>query len=173
MNWEFEVLNQIQTWHNPVLDWIMVKVSALGNASWFWIVLGVCLLLFWKKNRKIGFTVLLSLVIDALITNIWLKNWIMRDRPCWVNSEVLLLVDNPADYSFPSGHSAASFAAATALFCYNKKLGICAYILAFMIAFSRLYLYVHFPTDVGVGAVIGIVCGIFGFILAKRIQIFS
>ena len=66
----------------------------------------------------------------------------------------------PKDYSFPSGHTQASFAAATALFTGNKKAGICAYVLAALIAFSRLYLYVHFPTDVLAGVVIGICCGL-------------
>ena len=166
MDWEFAILDAIQNWHNPILDKFMTAVSFLGNAGWFWIALAI-LLLLGKRYRTGGLYMTAALIPDFLITNLWLKNMVARPRPCWERA-VDLLVANPTDYSFPSGHSAAGFAAATALFCWNKKAGICAYILTTLIAFSRLYLYVHFPTDVLAGALIGVICGLIGSFVVKK-----
>ena len=156
MGWEFTILDALQQIHTPLLDKILVFITSLGNAGWFWIVLGL---------------VLGALIFSALFGNIILKPLVARQRPCWINETVELLVQVPKDYSFPSGHTQASFAAATALFTGNKKAGICAFVLAALIAFSRLYLYVHFPTDVLAGIVFGICCGLlsaFVFDCVKR-----
>lgn len=98
-----------------------------------------------------------------------LKPLVARERPCWINESVHLLVAMPKDYSFPSGHTQASFASATAIFHVNKKAGVCAFILAVLIAFSRLYLYVHFPTDVLAGIGIGVICGLLAGVVYQEV----
>ena len=87
------------------------------------------------------------------------KPLVARERPCWIRDPVQLLIDMPKDYSFPSGHTQVSVVSAMAIFQNNRKWGIAAFVLASLIAFSRLYLYVHFPTDVLAGIVIGMAVG--------------
>ena len=103
-------------------------------------------MLFFSRTRKVGLAVLLSLLGGFLVGNLLLKNLAARERPCWLMPEVLLLIESPHDYSFPSGHTLASFETAFSIFLYNKKWGIAAEVLAALIAFSRLYHFVHFPT---------------------------
>lgn len=134
-------------------------ITLLGNGGWFWIALGLFFLIP-GKTRKVGITVLLALVIGALITNVVLKNAVARMRPYDYTGQILLLIEKQLDYSFPSGHSCASFAAACV--CVKKlpkKYGIPCMILAVLIAFSRLYVGVHYPTDVLGGIVIGLCSG--------------
>ena len=103
---------------------------------------------------------LVSIVIGAVIGNLILKNLIARDRPCWIDSQVVLLIENPKDYSFPSGHTLVSFEGAVSILLKNKRWGIAALVLACLIACSRLYLFVHFPTDVLFGAALGTVIAV-------------
>ena len=134
-------------------------VTFLGNGGWFWIMLGL-LLLFWKKTRPVGGTILLALVIGALITNLGLKNLVARVRPYDFSDQVRLLVAPQLDYSFPSGHTCASFAAAVVCWkCLPRRYGLFALVLAALIAFSRLYVGVHYPSDVIGGFLIGIFAG--------------
>lgn len=114
----------------------------------------------------------MGLILCGLFGNIILKHLVARSRPCWIRA-IDMLVAIPTDYSFPSGHSMASFASAVVLFQYDRRIGIPALILAALIALSRLYLYVHFPTDVLVGTLMGILFGILApriveYILSKR-----
>ena len=108
-----------------------------------------------------------SLALEALCCNVILKPAVARLRPCDVDTTVQLLISHPGEFSFPSGHSGASFAAASALFFGKSPLGIPAFILAALIGFSRLYLYVHYPTDVLAGALIGIALGWIGNLLIR------
>lgn len=152
---EMDFLLFLQTLHTPVLDFFFSKITLLGNAGIFWIV--CCLaLLCTKKYRKCGILFLLSLLGCFLIGNVLLKNAVARERPCWANTDIVLLVANPKDFSFPSGHSMHSFVGALSLWYAEKRWGIAAFILAGLIAFSRLYLFVHYPTDVLTGIVIGL-----------------
>lgn len=167
MSWEFDILYAIQNIHTPILDKIMVALSTLGNAGIFWIVLSVILLIP-KKYRKSGFQMMLSMALCYIVGNLILKNLIARDRPCWIHPSVQLLVKSPWDYSFPSGHSMNGFTASVAMLCNDRKIGIPAVILAAFIAFSRLYNFVHFPTDVIAGIVIGIVMALLVNYLMKR-----
>lgn len=159
MAFEFEILNFFQELHTPVLTWIMRAASRLGDAGFIWILLAVILLLI-PKTRKIGMLVSVALILDVITCNLILKPLVARTRPYDVNTAIELLIAAPKDFSFPSGHTAASFAAVSALwFTKEKKFWIPALVLAVLIAFSRMYFYVHYPTDVLGGALLGIFCG--------------
>jgi undecaprenyl-diphosphatase len=136
------------------LDKIMPIISFLGNAGLIWIAAGIVMTAT-KKHRKMGIAVLLSLVLCALFGNILIKPLIGRIRPCDINGDIVLLIKRPHDFSFPSGHTMASFGAAVTMLIYNRKIGAAAILLAVLIGFSRLYLYVHYPSDVLAGAVLG------------------
>lgn len=140
------------------LDILMPMITFLGNAGMIWIAVAL-VLLFIGKHRKNAFMLMSGLACSAVIGNMILKNLVARARPCVLNPTVSLLISAPTDYSFPSGHTMSSFAAAMILYHTDKRLGIPAVILAFLIAFSRLYLYVHFPSDVIAGAIIGAAIG--------------
>ena len=169
MNWEFDFLYAIQQIHQPLLDKIMVFLSTLGNAGIFWIVLSLILCIP-RKTRTAGLQMLISMAIAFLLANLILKPLIARDRPCWIDPTVPLLIKSPTDYSFPSGHSVNGFATAVALFCNNRKAGTAALVLAVLIAFSRLYNFVHFPTDVAAGILIGTVTAIVVHVMAKKLK---
>lgn len=155
---EFTILDFIATYLTaPWLDGFMRFVSALGDDGFIWIAIGLAML-FWGVSRKGGFTVLCSLLGCLVIGNLTLKPLIARIRP-FVTAGVSILIETPHDYSFPSGHTMASFAAAFCLYRWNKKAGIAAYVLGSLIAFSRMYLYVHYPTDILAGVVIGTLIG--------------
>lgn len=151
---EFAILYALQSLHGPWLDQIMTRITSLGDHGFIWILTGVVLFCI-PKTRKIGISVLLSLAVGLLLGNMILKNLVQRPRPCWIDTQIVLLIQNPRDFSFPSGHTLASFEGAISIWLYNKKLGTAFLILAVLIAFSRLYLFVHFPTDVLGGAILG------------------
>ena len=134
------------------LDAVMPVITLLGDAGIFWIALAVVLMLI-PKTRRIGISMGAALLIGLVVCNLTLKPLMARIRPydyqlTHFGKTVSLLVATPHDYSFPSGHTLASFEGAVVLFLYNKKWSVPALILASLIAFSRLYLYVHYPTDV-------------------------
>ena len=154
------------------LDAVMPLITLLGDAGIFWILCSVAMILI-PKTRKTGLSMGISLLIGLLVCNVTLKPLVGRIRPYdyqlqHFQKEIILLVEGLHDYSFPSGHTIASFEAATALLIGNKKLGIPAMILAVLIAFSRLYLYVHYPTDVLASIVLGIGIAFLGTFLVKK-----
>ena len=129
------------------LDNILPPITHLGDAGIFWILVAI-MLVFFVKTRKMGFQMLAAMALGYLLGNLILKNVIARERPYTINTNIVLLIKEQLDYSFPSGHTLASFNAAITIFFYHKKWGIAALVLASVIAFSRMYLYVHFPTDI-------------------------
>lgn len=159
MQWEFSFLYALQELHNPVLDAVMVFITTLGDDGLFWIAIGV-ICLFFKKHRKMGLQVLISMLLTFIIGNLILKNLFERPRPCDIDTTVAMLISRPHGHSFPSGHSMNGMVAATALFLNNKKIGILALILAVLIGFSRMYLFVHFPTDVLGGFAVAILVAV-------------
>ncbi len=166
---DWMILNGIQEiFKCDFMDVIMPKITKLGNAGIIWIGIGLCMLIS-KKYRRQGFMVLIGLLMGLIIGNGLVKNLVARQRPCWINSDFLLLIPNPKDFSFPSGHTQASVIAATILTMYNRKWGIVVIPLAALIAFSRLYLYVHFPSDVLGGAIMGLIIGVGTFIIGETI----
>ena len=167
---ELRFLDFLQTIHTPLLDKILAFITSLGNAGIIWIVLAVVLLIL-PKTRKTGIIVAAALLMDLILCNLILKNLVARVRPYDVNTAIAILIKKPLDFYFPSGHTAASFAAMTALFLAKmKKAWIAALVLAVLIAFSRLYFYVHYPTDVLGGAVVGILSGIIGYAIVEKID---
>ncbi len=159
----------------PLLDTLMPIITLFGDAGIFWIAIAVILMLT-RKYRPVGHGMAYALLMGLLVCNIILKPTIARVRPYDFQEEhfgivIKLLVDRMHDFSFPSGHTIASFEACTVLMLNNKKMGIPATILAIAIAFSRMYLYVHYPTDVICSVILGILFGILGNFLAHKLTI--
>lgn len=166
---DFKILNFIhEQFSCGFLDFIMPKITYLGSGGFVWIIIAV-IMLFFQKSRKTGIVLGAGLLSGFIIGNVFLKNVVARERPCWINQALEILIAVPNDYSFPSGHTLSSFIAATIIMKYNGKMGIAAYALAFAISFSRLYLYVHFPTDVLAGAILGILIGLIVCKLSEKI----
>ena len=157
-NLDGEILLQIQQHlRTDMLTPFMKIVTFLGNGGWFWILCAVVLLAI-PKTRKTGYAAVFSLIFGAIVTNLLLKNIVARPRPFAEIEALIPLIAKPTDFSFPSGHTTASFAVALVMFrMLPKKIGIPAVVLAALVAFSRLYLGVHYPTDVLVGFVVALV----------------
>lgn len=163
---ELTILDWIQAHLRTGLgDAVLSFVSRLGDAGAIWIALCVVLLLV-RRTRKLGAAMACALLIDVMVTNAFLKPLVSRVRPFALNPAVQLLVSPPGDASFPSGHTAAAAAACTPLFLKKSCLRWPACVLAVLMALSRLYLYMHYPTDVLGGAGIGILAGLAGTHLA-------
>ena len=158
MDFEFVILDWINSLHSDFGDAVLPVISSFGNGGIGWIVLSAILLCI-PKYRKAGLTMALALIFCLLIGNVTLKPLVARARPYTYVPDLQLLIPPLDDYSFPSGHTFASFASATALFLHHRREGLAAYILAVIIAFSRLYLYVHFPSDVLAGVILGVASG--------------
>lgn len=137
----------------------MPKITFLGNAGLIWL-LSAGILMLLPKYRRMGILLLAGLAVGVLVGNIIMKPLFARPRPCWVDTAAGLLVSVPKDFSFPSGHTLSSVIAAVILTAADRRFGIVAIPLAALIAFSRLYLFVHFPTDVLVSVILGIAIGI-------------
>ena len=158
--------------HCGFLDAVMPVVTALGNGGIFWIILALVMMII-PKYRKAGFSMGIALLMGLLICNLTLKPLIARIRPydyqlAHFGKTITLLIATPHDYSFPSGHTIASFEGAVALLIYDRKLGIPATVLAALIAFSRLYLYVHYPTDVIASILLGVGFAFLGAFIVKK-----
>ena len=167
-DWEISLLNWFQNIHTSFGDKFWGIITLFGAKGLFWVVLSLVILLT-VKDKRVGWTMVGALFIDVLLCNVILKNVVQRNRPFWIFPDIPLVdgVAVPDDYSFPSGHTGASFAAATALFARNKKWGVPAFVLAALICISRMYLFVHFPTDVLAGVVIGVFAGICSFFIVN------
>ncbi len=144
--------------HTPWLDAVVPWITRLGDGGILWIILALVLLIL-PKERLVGAQAALALILHVVLCNLLVKNLVGRIRPFELAGIDQLLVALPDDPSFPSGHSAASFAVVTVLFCNKHPLRWPALIAAVLIALSRLYLYVHYPTDVLAGVLLGTLCG--------------
>lgn len=156
------------------LDTVVPIVTKLGDAGIFWIALALLFLII-KKTRPLGLAMGIALILDLVCCNMILKPIVNRIRPYEVKKLLdgvmpELLVKAPTDASFPSGHTAASFASFFALLFKRSKLWIPACVLAVLIAFSRLYLYVHFPTDILGGIVVGLLVGWLGALIERKLE---
>ena len=182
LNW----LNMLaESFDLPILDWIAANlqssvmdkiwpiITLFGEGGIFWIACAVLMLCF-RKTRKAGFSMAVALLLGVLVCNVTMKPLIARPRPYdyqleHFGKEIVLLISRQSDFSFPSGHTIASFEAATVLLKNSRKMGIPAMILAVLIAFSRLYLYVHYPTDVIFSVFAGILFAFIGDALAAKV----
>lgn len=164
---ELQFLYTLQELHNPILDKIMIFITNLGNAGIFWICLGLLLLVI-PKTRKCGICMLLAMALTFILGNLILKNVVARPRPFTVATEIALKIPQPGEYSFPSGHTMNAFSGATTIFLFYRKPGVAALVLAALIAFSRMYLFVHYPTDILGGVVLGIVDALLIFRLTSK-----
>lgn len=161
--WELSFLHAIQDMANEVWGIFWTAVTAFGEAGIFWIALSL-ILMFPKKTRKAGFSMGLALLLGVILGNGVLKNVVARPRPYDFDptlSHLLAWGKMSTDFSFPSGHTLASFEASVALLCHHKKWGVAALVLAFFVAISRLCLLVHYPSDVIVGALMGTALALF------------
>ena len=165
----------------PVLDWIQANlksgfmdtimpiITKFGDHGTFWMIVAALLFIF-PKTRKTGLGMAIAMMIGLLICNVTLKPLVGRIRPYDLQAElgitIQLLGERMHDFSFPSGHTIASFEAAVVLLKNSKKMGIPAMILAVLISFSRLYLYVHYPTDVFASIILGTLFAFLGNWLA-------
>ena len=168
----------------PVLDWIQANmqsgfmdkfmpfITKFGDHGTFWMIVAALLFLF-PKTRKTGLGMAIAMMIGLLVCNVTLKPLVGRIRPYDLQAElgvtIQLLGERMHDFSFPSGHTIASFEAAVVMLKNSKKRGIPAMILAVLISFSRLYLYVHYPTDVIASIVLGTLFALIGDALAGLI----
>lgn len=141
---------------NPILDNLMIFITSLGNGGMIWIAATIVLLIP-KKTRKAGIMSAVALLGSLIINNNIVKNIVQRPRPFVTFTDLQIIIPTPSEFSFPSGHTSSSFAAAAVFYRHlPKKLGLPAVILAGLIGFSRLYVGVHYPTDVIAGVLMGI-----------------
>ena len=168
----------------PILDWIQANlqsgfmdqfmpfITKFGDHGTFWMIVAAVLFIF-PKTRKTGLGMAIAMIIGLLVCNVTLKPLVGRIRPYDLQAElgitIQLLGERMHDFSFPSGHTIASFEAAVVLVKNSRKMGIPAMILAILISFSRLYLYVHYPTDVIVSVILGTLFALIGDALAGLI----
>lgn len=154
---------------STIMDSFMVTITAVGDSACVWIAIGL-ILLFSTNYRKYGVMLFAALFLCLLVGVLGLKANVARERPFYFYEGIKLLVDMPSSYSFPSTHAMTSFASAAIIYFINKKIGIAAYILAVLIAFSRLYLYVNYPSDVLAGFIIGSLIALF-VIKVSRVEL--
>lgn len=179
LEFDLSVFQWVQSIQNDFLDTLMVGITSLGNAGTIFIILGF-VLLFTKKYRKAGLSVLVALIVMLLCNDLFLKEFFARIRPFNLfesNSEKYAvwgteyvypnLVYKPSSYSFPSGHSASAFAAAFAFLWYDRKWGIPTTIFAAIMAFSRIYVQAHYCTDVIAGVITGAISALIAILIAK------
>lgn len=174
MEWILDMDGQVLIYiqevvRNAFLTPLFRGITVLGNSGAAWVALSLALLIS-GKTRKAGIMSLTALLFSFLVNNLMLKNLVGRVRPYEVVEGLVPLIPRPWDYSFPSGHTGSSFASAWVFF---RKLprwaGISLLVLAGLIGLSRLYLGVHYPTDVLFGALSGILCGYAAEIFVEQV----
>ena len=152
---------------NPILNTIMIFITSLGDGGFIWIAATIALLIP-KKTRKVGAMSAVALLGSLLINNHLIKNLVQRPRPFVTFTDIKILIPTPSEFSFPSGHTSSSFAAASVFYRFlPKKAGIPAIVLAGLIGFSRLYVGVHYPTDVIAGMMMGIMLSYMAWFLVE------
>lgn len=167
---EMGILYALQNLHCSWLDPVMIFFTSLGNNGIVWIVIAL-ICLFFKRSRRCGILMILTMLFCLIIGNGVIKNLVARPRPFQVLGDPsMLIIPPPGEFSFPSGHTMHGFAAAVIIFLHNRKAGIAALLAAVVIAFSRMYLFVHFPTDILGGAVIGTLSALMVFALAEKLK---
>ena len=171
MGFEFPDFRQTSNDPYPLLDRIYGSYYETGRCRGSYGSILIVILLLIPKTRKSGVYMAVALIADLIICNVILKPIVARIRPYSINQTVQLLVTPLKDYSLPSGHTAASFASVSALyFAGRKRMAAGALIVSVLIAFSRMYLYVHYPTDVLGGLIIGLLCGWIADMIIQKVM---
>lgn len=161
---------------NLRVDWLnpIVKGFTMLNNGGLFVIGVVILLLFLKKYRYVGIVTAFSLVIEFILNNLFLKPFIARPRPYDMMDEVILLVEKARDYSFPSGHTGSAFAVGVAMYLMlpkeSKNIGRYAILFSVLMGFSRLYVGIHYPSDVIGGALLGIMTAFLAVWIFKHNQ---
>lgn len=170
--WDFNILNWIQeNLRHDILDKIFPVLTSLAAKGWFFILIAIIFLCM-PKYRKWGASLASALILGVVFGNMLIKNMVQRTRPYDLADGITLLVDKLSDYSFPSGHTMAAFEFFAVLCIMPVKKGykVLAGMIAFLMAFSRLYLYVHYPSDVLAGMILGTLFGIMGCRIVEMIS---
>jgi len=154
--------------HFEILNKVMIAVTFLTNGGMIWAALALALVII-KKTRKIGVVLIAALIFSTITGEFVLKNIIQRPRPYADYTNIKLLIDESSKYSFPSGHATVSFAAAFVLSKGFKKLSLVFYCFAVIVGFSRVYLFMHYPTDVLAGILLGLFCGAIVMLASEKI----
>ena len=148
------LIDKVQTLRRGWLDKLMIVITKSGNGGMIWIFIALYLYIFAKLHSK-AIVLICVIACCAFINNFIIKGIFTKDRPCDLDDSIPLLIKRPLGSSFPSGHTASSFASVVVIFYINPWLGVIALIWAALIGFSRVYLYVHFPSDVFFGIISG------------------
>ena len=154
MSIELDLLMGIHSVSSPVLDQVMLGITYASTHAALWLVMSA-LMMCTRRYHKAGMAIIVAVAVAYVVGDLIFKPMIARDRPCAL-ADFTLLVPIPETYSFPSGHTMSSFAAATALLMFHRREGCIAMVFAALVGLSRLYLFVHWPTDVLAGAFLGI-----------------
>ena len=166
-NFDIGILNFIRdNLSSPFMDKFMTFITYLGDNGAIWIAIGI-ILLIQRKYRKIGLVLLLGLLLNAILGEVIIKNIVQRPRVFNTYPDINIIIKGPTSFSFPSGHTASSFVAAAILGYYIKDIKYIVYCFAALIAFSRLYLYVHYPTDIIGGILLGTISAIITIKIAE------
>jgi len=170
LEWDASVLLWIQeNMRTDLMTTIMKAITRLGNGACLWIVLAIMFLVI-GKTRKVGVTSVLALVITFLVVNLGIKNMVARTRPYEVVEGLINLVDKQKDFSFPSGHAAHAFAVGVViLILMPRKVGVPIFVIAILMAYSRLYIGVHYPTDVIAGILLGTAIALISIFIVNKI----
>ena len=170
--WDNKLLRIIAKKHTPKLNKIMVLITTTGNYGYVWFALSIPLLII-NRYRLTGLTMILAMLITGLTGEITIKHIVGRVRPCSKEFQDDLLIKHPAHYSFPSGHTASSFAVSMVMFFMLPVIFVPVVIYAFLMGLSRMYVLVHYPSDVIAGAILGIICGTVAVYVSPYIPFFS
>lgn len=170
--WDNKILTILSQKHTPVLNKLMVLITTTGNYGYIWFAISIPLIII-NRTRLTGLTMILAMLITGLAGEITIKHIVARVRPCNREFGKDLLIKHPAHYSFPSGHTASSFAVSMVMLHMLPVLFVPVLIYAMLMAFSRIYLLVHYPTDIIAGAVLGVICGTAAVYVSPYIPFFS
>lgn len=170
--WDNKILRILSKKHTPVLNKIMVMITTSGNYGYIWFAIAIPLIIS-NRNRSTGLTVILAMLITGLSGEVTIKHIVGRVRPCNREFSEDLLIKHPAHYSFPSGHTASSFAVSMVILFMLPIMFVPVFVYACLMGFSRMYVLVHYPTDVLAGAVLGLICGTVAVYVSPYLPFFS
>lgn len=176
LHFDLSIFEWVQSIQNNILDMFFKYYTMLGEAGILFIVIAIALLIT-RRYRKVGFAMIVALAIMVVGNNLILKNIFARPRPFNLDPDAYAwwfkvyvfpeIVEKPSSFSFPSGHSSSAFAVAFVAMFYSRKWGFINLFLAILMAFSRVYVEVHYPSDVIAGVLVGLIYALLAAIVVK------